>query len=70
MTIIALPWSFKLLYGLLSDNVPISDRKRKPYLIIFGFVQFFALMFLFIAEPEEPIIISLILTIAALATAF
>ena len=28
-----MPWSFKLLYGLLSDCVPIMGKRRKPYFI-------------------------------------
>jgi len=30
----SLPWSFKLLYGFLSDGVPINGQRRKPYFII------------------------------------
>lgn len=33
-TMLALPWSFKVLYGLLSDCVPIRGKRRKPYFII------------------------------------
>lgn len=33
---IGLPWSFKILYGLITDNVPIAGLKRKPYLIFFA----------------------------------
>ena len=34
----ALPWSFKLLFGFLSDAVPIYGLHRKPYLVIGGFI--------------------------------
>jgi BT1 family len=30
-TVQGLPWSFKILYGLLSDSVPILGYRRKPY---------------------------------------
>jgi hypothetical protein len=30
----SLPWSFKLLYGFLSDGLPINGQRRKPYFII------------------------------------
>ena len=43
MTIIHLPWSFKILYGLISDNVPICGTRRKSYLIIMGIIQFISL---------------------------
>jgi hypothetical protein len=29
-----LPWAFKLLYGIISDNYPIFGSKRRIYLII------------------------------------
>ena len=69
MTIIHLPWSFKIVYGLISDNVPIFGYRRIPYLIISGFVQFVALMSFFIFEPEDPIVVALILCTATLSLA-
>jgi len=33
-----LPWSFKPIYGLASDYLPIMGRKRKPYVFIAGLV--------------------------------
>ena len=38
ITIVHLPWTIKILYGMLSDNVPIFGYHRKPYLIIMGLV--------------------------------
>jgi hypothetical protein len=32
--VMSLPWSFKLLYGFLSDGVPINGQRRKPYFAI------------------------------------
>ena len=37
-TIIGLPWSIKILYGLISDNVPILGTRRKAYIILMGFI--------------------------------
>lgn len=34
MSLAALPWSVKPLYGLVSDARPLWGRRRKPYLII------------------------------------
>lgn len=31
---ITLPWSFKILYGLISDNFPIFGSKRRSYCIL------------------------------------
>ena len=33
MTLAGLPWSFKLVYGFISDNFPIGGMRRKPYFI-------------------------------------
>lgn len=38
MSIIAMPWSFKLLYGIASDTVPIFGYRRKSYLIMNGII--------------------------------
>jgi hypothetical protein len=35
-SLIALPWSLKVFYGIITDNVKIFGLKRKPYLIFFG----------------------------------
>lgn len=29
-----LPWSFKILNGLLTDCVPVFGMRRKPYFVI------------------------------------
>ncbi|CAN0165039.1 unnamed protein product, partial [Discosporangium mesarthrocarpum] len=34
LVLTTLPWSFKVLYGFLSDSVPIYGLKRKPYFVI------------------------------------
>jgi MFS family permease len=34
MAFIAIPWSLKPLFGLLSDFVPLGGRRRRPYLIL------------------------------------
>ncbi|OEL20072.1 putative folate-biopterin transporter 4 [Dichanthelium oligosanthes] len=33
------PWSIKPIYGILSDCIPIKQRKRTPYLIISSFLS-------------------------------
>ena len=38
-----IPWSIKLLYGLISDNVPILGSRRKSYLLIMSFAQFLSM---------------------------
>ena len=48
LSIVHFPWSFKILFGIITDNVPIVGKYRKPYLIIMGLLQFMALVFVFI----------------------
>lgn len=57
-TMLALPWSFKVLYGLLSDCVPIMGKRRKPYFVI-GWSAFVA-MNLGLASLGEPSLNALI----------
>jgi hypothetical protein len=33
-TLVALPWSFKFFYGILSDCLPIFGYRRRPYMVI------------------------------------
>jgi hypothetical protein len=69
-SLISLPWSFKILYGLISDNVPICGTRRKSYLIIMGIIQFLALFSLYCFEIEDPLIVALVLASASLSIAF
>ena len=38
-----LPWSVKIIYGFLSDNVPIFGSKRRSYLYIGAVMQIFSM---------------------------
>lgn len=38
ISIIHLPWSIKILYGLVSDNLPVFGTRRKSYIIIMGII--------------------------------
>jgi len=70
MSLISLPWSLKILYGLISDNVPICGSRRKSWLIIMGLIETTALLILFFTLPEDPIIVTLLLMTASMAIAF
>lgn len=68
---INLPWSFKILYGLISDNVPIFGLKRKPYLLFWSAAQFVVLMILFfVAEDGGAALTVILLATASLGQAF
>ncbi|GAB9476003.1 Folate-biopterin transporter [Globisporangium polare] len=49
-TLIALPWSFKVFYGLLSDCVPIFGYRRRPYMLI-GWTICFAMLLIMACSP-------------------
>ena len=36
--IIAIPWAIKIVYGLISDNLPICGSRRKSYIFIAALV--------------------------------
>lgn len=37
--VVGLPWAFKVVYGALSDGIPIRGLRRKPYVIIASFLS-------------------------------
>lgn len=41
--IIMLPWSIKIVYGFLSDNVPVFGSRRRSYLYIGAVFQIFSM---------------------------
>lgn len=69
-SIIGLPWSIKIFYGLISDNVRICGLKRKPYLILFAFVQVLMMSLLFFWCHDDAIIVTVLLFWASLSMAF
>ena len=45
-TFIALPWDFKILYGILADTCKLpfmTTGSKRGYLVIFAFIEFLAL---------------------------
>ena len=70
IALIHLPWSFKILYGLISDNVPICGTRRKSYLIIMGLIQFVSLLTLFLLLPEDPVVVCVLVAITSMSMAF
>jgi MFS family permease len=70
MSLIHLPWSVKILYGLISDNVPIFGTRRKSYLVIMGLVQFFSLSLIFLIHDWSVWAVTICLTMASMSEAF
>lgn len=69
MSIIHLPWSVKILYGLLSDNVPIAGSRRRSYIIIMGLIQFFSLIVISMIHEKVSVVVAL-LALTSMAEAF
>jgi len=65
-----LPWSLKIFYGLISDNVPIAGSRRKSYLLIGALLQFVTMMVLGIQHCETHDLATWMLFISNLSIAF
>jgi MFS family permease len=70
MSMIHIPWSVKIIYGLISDNVPIAGTRRKSYIIIMGLLQFVSLMAIYFVNSSSAVTVSILLTMACLSEAF
>lgn len=70
MSIVHLPWSLKILYGLISDNVPIFGTRRKSYLVIMGIIQFLCLFSIYAFTFDDPLVVAVILAFASMSEAF
>ncbi|MCX7063810.1 MAG: MFS transporter [Proteobacteria bacterium] len=53
MGLLALPWSLKLLFGLLSDLVPLFGSRRRNYLLISSVSASVGLLFLYLFPVPE-----------------
>ena len=68
-SIIGLPWSLKILYGIISDNVPIYGSRRKSYLVIMSALQLFAMLLLACYDGLEEKFSTFLLMIISLTVA-
>lgn len=70
-SIINFPWSIKVVYGLLADNVPLCGSKRRSYISLNGIMQFLFLLPLVPAGLlESKYLITFFLTMYAVNVAF
>ena len=65
-----LPWSMKILYGLISDNVPIFGSRRKSYLILGAILQFLSMVVLGQKDMQSEKVATWCLFLSNLAIAF
>jgi len=70
MSLISITWSVKILYGLISDNVPLAGSKRKSYVILMGFLQFFSLISVYAFEITHGLSVAILLSISSMCIAF
>ena len=70
MSIVLIPWSLKIIYGIITDNVTICGTKRKSWLIIMGFIEFISLFYLFYFIPSDPLVVALLLATTSFSIAF
>ncbi|KAF1320385.1 Folate-biopterin transporter, partial [Globisporangium splendens] len=54
LMVIQLPWSYKTVFGILSDHYPIFGYRRKSYILIGWLICFIALMVLACSPHEDP----------------
>lgn len=58
---IGLPWSVKLLYGMISDNVPLFGTKRKSYVVLLGLLQFVSLLAIYLLDIQSEVTFAVLL---------
>ena len=67
---VAIPWSIKIIYGLISDNFSICGSKRKSYILIAALLQMVAYLILACLRAKNVFIASWCLFFANMSVAF
>lgn len=52
-SITGIPWSCKLIYGIMSDKLPFLGYKRKSYIVLMGAFQFVGLFSIYYFEISD-----------------
>lgn len=53
-TLVVLPWSFKIFYGIVSDCFPIFGYRRRPYILIGWGICFVMLLIMAVTPVGDP----------------
>ena len=69
-SVIYMPWTIKIFYGLIADNVRIFGSKRKSYIVFNGLAQFVIMIILSLDLFRNELFITALLFINAMTTAF
>lgn len=70
MSFIIFPWTIKILYGIISDNLMICGSRKKSYIFIGGFIQFSCLQLTFWFDITNVALISTIFMMVNFSSAF
>ena len=65
-----LPWSLKIVYGLISDNVPLFGSRRKSYILFFSMLQCLTMWLLAMDKTQNESFTAWMLFVANLCMAF
>ena len=61
VALIKLPWSLRILFGLISDNVPLCGTRRKSWVMLMGALQFAMLLTVGLTCPTDPLVVTVLL---------
>ena len=64
------PFAIKIFYGLISDNIPFIGTRRKSYLILMSFVQFFSLFLVFALDIKNMSVLTFLVALSSMSLAF
>lgn len=67
---IQIPWSFKIIFGFISDNVPLFGSKRKSYLIVGAVVQILSMLTLAMFTESSVVLAAICTFLTMLSIAF
>ena len=56
---IVLPWSFKIIYGILTDTFPICKSRKRSYIILMGSIQCMAALVSAVWSQSSPYVITI-----------
>ena len=75
MTTAGLPWNYKVIYGVMSDTLPIGGSNRRSYIALAGFLGiagFIGLYFVSLGDlgPDQVQAVTVLLLLTNLSTAF
>jgi predicted MFS family arabinose efflux permease len=65
-----LPWAFKLIYGLIADNVVLFGSRKKVFIIMGSLIQFLCLQALCWIPFENPAPVAYLMMIINMSLAF